>query len=257
MRFPAQKKIFAIATGALLLVGATGIYIAQAAPQTDNRPAFQGSCQDRQGDHDGDRHQRMEQGHMDPDKVAGKIAETFGVDKSTLLQYHKQGVNFRDLVKASVISKASGKTLKQVLAARTYDNTWKDVANSLGATPEKIKAVRQDIAANMLQKKLNIAKSTSLGLLHEGYHPRDIAVANELAKNTGKPINDILGMRKINNTWRDVAKDLGVSDATFRQDMGNLMKACGGPSHHRQHDGEGMHEDGMGMHGGMMRGEMM
>jgi len=163
--------------------------------------------------------------HFDPEKIAAKISDTFGVDKDEILKYHEQDVNFRELFKAAFLAKASGHSLKEVMATKTYDNTWKDVAQTLGVTKEKMKATRQDIASTQLEKKLNIAKEVSLPLMQQGYRGRDIAVANELAKNTGKPIVDVLSMRKINNTWQDVAETLGVDDNTFKKDMQNLKAA--------------------------------
>ena len=49
-------------------------------------------------------------------------------------------------------------------------------------------------------------------------------MAAELAKNSSKSINDVIGMKKINNTWKDVASSLGVSESTIRQDLA--------PAHH-------------------------
>jgi len=163
--------------------------------------------------------------HLDPDKVAGKIADIFGVDKEEVLTYHDRGVNFITLCRASFLAKAGGQSLQKVMANKSYDNTWKDVAESLGITKEQRKATRQDIAATLLDKRLNIAKPTALGLMQLGYRARDIAVANELAKNTGKPITDVLSMRKINNTWRDVAESLGVAANTYDQDIQTLKAA--------------------------------
>ena len=162
---------------------------------------------------------------LEPDKIAEKIADIFGVDKEEVLKYHDQGVSFIDLSRASFLSKAGSQPLKIVMASKTYDNTWKDVANSLGITKEQKKATRNDIASTMLDKKLHIAKQTSLQLMQQGFRARDIAVTNELAKATGKPLDEILSMRKINNTWHDVAETLGVDDNTFQQSIQNLKAA--------------------------------
>jgi len=233
MQFLTKKNLAITVVGILLLVGTLGVYIAQASPNDDHSAFGQGPGPSFDQHH-----------HGDPDKMAQKIADTFGVDKQIVLNYHNQGINFKDLSKAALLAKASGKPLKDVMAAKTYDNTWKDVAGSLGVTKEKIAAVRQDIAAVKLEKQLGIAKQTSLQLLHQGYRSHDIAIASQLAKNTGKPISDILGMRKINNTWEDVAQNIGVNDTTFRQDMGNLHKSFGEKDRHHGHDNDEMSQNG-------------
>jgi hypothetical protein len=214
-----KKRIIGIVAGGVLLAGTISPFIAQAAEQCNFQPNVMG-------------HHRM-----DPDKMAQHIADNFGVSKDEVLSYEKQGVHFRDLYKASFLAKASGKSLKEVMQAKTLDNTWKDVAESIGATKEKIRAAHQDIEAAKLESKLNIPKQASLDLMQEGYRSHDIAIANELSKNTSKPINDILSMRKINNTWYDVAQTLGVDEDTFKTDMKDLAVVF----HHRH---RGFHGEG-------------
>ncbi|MDR3590850.1 MAG: hypothetical protein P4N41_14455 [Negativicutes bacterium] len=206
-----RKTVIGLVVGTFILAGAVLPFMVQAA--------------ENEGFGGGPGHPGFHQRQFDPDKMAGKLADTFGVSKDEVLQYNEQGINFRDISRASFLAKAGGYSLKEVMAAKTYDNTWKTVAQNMGITKEKMKATRQDMAATVLDKKLSIAKEVSLPLLQQGYRGRDIAVANELSKNTGKPVAEVLSLRKINNTWRDVAETLGVDDNTFKQDMKNLKTA--------------------------------
>lgn len=73
-----------------------------------------------------------------------------------------------------------------------------------------------DNIAKMMAKKGDVDESTALKLLKNGYHPRDIEVAGKLAKETGKDIQKVLDMKKINNRWEDVAKSLGVDESKVR-----------------------------------------
>lgn len=212
-----KKRMLGLVAGGVLLAGAISPFVVQAAEQCNFRPPAMG-------------HQQM-----DPDRMAQHIADKFGVSKEEVLAYEKRGVHFKDLNHASLLAKASGKTLKDVMQIKTLDNTWKDVAQSLGVTKEQIKAVHQDMAATNLESKLSIPKQTSLDLMQQGYRSHDIAAANELSKNTSKPISDILSMRKINNTWYDVAQSLGVDEDTFKQDMKDLGVAF----HHRDRGFQG------------------
>lgn len=212
-----NKAILGLVAGAVILTGAVLPFTAQAATGYGLGPG------DRPG---------FQQRHVDPDKMAQRMADTFGVSKEEVLKYQQQGARGKDLFRAAFLAKAGNISLQQVMAAKTYDNSWRDVAKSLGITKEKIKAARMDIASSRLEQKLSIPKQTSLSLMEQGYRGRDIAVANSLSKNTGKPIGDILAMRKINNTWRDVAETLGVSEDTFRQDIQELRQAF---PHHGRH----------------------
>lgn len=219
MKILTKKSIIGLTTGVVILAGTMSPFAVQAAAENDcsgQSPA-------------------MQQRHFDPDKMAQRIADTYGVNKSEVLKYHHEGVNLRDVFKASFLAKASGKSLTEVMSVKTYNNTWKDVAQTLGVTKEQMKATRNDIAATRLESKLHISKETSLNLMQQGYHARDIAVANALANNTGKPISDVLAIKQINNTWHDVANTLGVDDNTFKQDMKDLRAAFHHPGFHGQH----------------------
>lgn len=205
----AKRSIVLLTAGAVILAGAVSPFAVQAA--ADNEYAG--------------RPPAMYQRHFDPDKFAQRIADTYGVSKDEVIKYNNQGIRFGDVSRASFLAKASGKSLKEVMEAKTYDNSWREVAQSLGVTKEQMKVTRNDIAATRLESKLQISKQTSLGLLNQGYHSRDIAAANALSGNTGTPISDVLGMKKINNSWHDVATALGVDDSTFMQDMKNIRTA--------------------------------
>jgi hypothetical protein len=217
MNILTKKNIIGLTAGVIILAGAVSPLAVQAAAEND------GSWQTSS----------MHQRHFDPDKIAQRIADTYGVNKDEVLKYHNEGVNFKDVFKASFLAKASGKSLKEVMEVKTLDNTWKDVAQSLGVTKEQMKATRNDITATKLETKLHISKQISLDLMQQGYRARDIAVANAFSNNTGKSISDVLDMKKINNTWHDVASALGVNDNTFKQDMKALREAF----HHEEFRG--------------------
>ncbi|VBB07399.1 Hypothetical protein LUCI_2644 [Lucifera butyrica] len=207
MNWLTKKSMIGLALGMFVLAGVVSPLSTQAAERNGfNQPIHE-------------HHQ------IDPDKVAQQMADTFGVNKNDVLKYEKQGVRIPELYRASFLAKASGKSLQEVLEAKNLANTWKETAQTLGVTKEQIRAAHQDIAANRLEKNLSIPKQDSLALMQQGYRSRDIAVANQLAKNTSKSMSSILSMRQINNTWHDVAQNLGVDDSTFKQDMKNIRAA--------------------------------
>lgn len=203
-----KKTIAALALGAFLLAGAVP-FIANAAETGQGRPALE----------------RTEKRPISPAQAADRLAETYGVSRDSVLAHFTSGVKFRDIHRAAFLAKASGKTLDETLALKTSDNTWKDVAQTLGVTREKAKATRHGLVADSLSAKLGFDRAATLDLLGQGYKPRDIAVAGLLAADTGKSAADVLALKKINNTWRDVAQSLGVSDETLKQDMQKLRQA--------------------------------
>lgn len=74
---------------------------------------------------------------------------------------------------------------------------------------QKPKLSKEEIIKHMAKSsKLSEAKVKELFDQH--YRPRDIMSAGLLAKESGKNVNSILNMKKINNTWKEVAKSLGV-----------------------------------------------
>ena len=65
-------------------------------------------------------------------------------------------------------------------------------------------------AAERISKFAKIEKSKAKELIDKGYHHRDITMAAYLAEKSGKTINAVLQLKKINNRWSDVAKSLNV-----------------------------------------------
>lgn len=200
--------------GTFIIAGAASPFIVQAA-ETEKTPSAY--------------HQRQEKKQMSPEEAAKRISNTFGIDQSTILNYNNNGMSFKDIGKAAFLAKAGGKSIDSVISKKTADNNWKDVAQSLGITKEQIKAAHQDMAANQLNKRTGIDKKAALNLLKDGYRPHDIGMASQLANATKKPIKDVLSLKKINNTWSDVAKKLGIDAETFKKDF----KGMGHGPHHK------------------------
>ena len=215
MRLVSKKTVAIFVLGVFALAGAALSPLAQANGAEKARPA-------------------LEKRQHDPAKAAQRLAETYGISKDTVLTRVNSGASIRDIHRAAFLAKASGKTFDEVLDLKTGDNTWKDVTNNLGVTKEQTKATFHGLSADRLSAKLGFDRATVLGLLEQGYRTRDIAVAGLLADNADKTPASVLEMKKINNTWRDVADSLGISDETLKQDMLKLRQAFGhGGRHHR------------------------
>jgi len=160
--------------------------------------------------------------HFDANKMAQDVSDTFGVEKKDVVYYVNEGVRPHEIFTASFFAKASGRSLKQVMEIKAQNGDWKEVIQKLNLSKDELKATKNDIVSTKLEKTLKMPKNDSLALLKNGYRVKDIAVADELSNNTKKPIQDILNMKAINNSWDDVAKNLGVSEDTWKTDMENV-----------------------------------
>jgi len=78
--------------------------------------------------------------------------------------------------------------------------------NFTGKRPE----FNSEEAAERISKFAKIDKAKAKELIDKGYHHRDITMAAYLAEKSGKSVDSVLQMKKINNRWIDVAKSLNV-----------------------------------------------
>ena len=228
MKLLSRKAIASLVAGTFIMAGVAAPFIVQAS-DIQNSP----SAQHQKG------HKFTKDRQMTPEKAAQHLSETFGVDQNTVLTYKANGMSFRDIHKAAFLANASGKTIEDVMSHKTADNKWKDVAIALGVTKEQMKSARQNIVANGMNKKIGLDKKTTLKLLNQGYQSRDIGMAAVLAKSTNKPLKEILSLRKINNTWFDVANQVGVDKETFKKDIQGL----GHGFHHKGYRGDKGHTE--------------
>lgn len=74
-------------------------------------------------------------------------------------------------------------------------------------------------AREHLAKISKLDKAKVQDLLKDGYRPHDIIGAGVLANKSGKNVNSVLNMKKINNRWSDVAKSLGVDWDTVKKEI--------------------------------------
>ena len=192
-------------------------------------------------------HHRMERApwHMNDQEAAARAAEMFGVDEAEVAAYLAENPRaFRDVFPCSMLARTSGHSFAEVMAVYEEQGDWRAVGESLGVTREMIHETMGDLMAGRLaDDKTNLTKDEARALLREGYHPRDVRAAGILGKAANKNAREILAMKKINNGWDDVAKELGLDAKVLREAFrpGWMM---GGP-------GMG---PGMG-HGHRMRGE--
>ena len=183
-----KKKILAgLLSGALLLTGSQAL---ANPPEMPDRDKF---WEEEAAAHMGDR--------------AKYISEKYGVDAAQVEAAFKDGVYVEDIKNAAILSKLSGKSFSEVLAMKV---DWAQVAEKLGVTREQLKAFHEQERDEHFAKRAGIDVKTLQSLIKDGYAPHDIMIAGKIAQASNKNIKSVLDKRKINNTWEDVAKSLGV-----------------------------------------------
>lgn len=223
MRWTQRKIVAGVVAGLVLTVGGFGMLSAQSQDKTDLRPRY---CVTQDGRMDG------QPPKMTTDEVAQHIAESFGVDAKQVKSALDEKKDFRDIGRAAMLAKISGKSFADVMALKTDDKDWRDIESSLGVTREKVRQLRIEMTAKDLSRDGVIDEEGALKLLKDGYEPWDISCASILAE-AGKDIQSVLDLKKINNRWGDVADQLGV-------DRKELKKFHGpGPHGMGRHDGLG------------------
>lgn len=196
MKNLAKKIVVGMMAGSLFFAGAGEVFAA------DGRPPHLP--------------QNQQQSEAQIKVWAKHISEWSGVAEKDILDSVKSGRMYNDVEFAALLSKISKKSFKDVLAMKT---DWFGVMKKLGITREKYESAVEELEIKEMSKEAGVDEATVKSLLEKHYHPRDIVIAGKIAKASGKNIQEILDMKKINQRWRDIAdelkidrKDLGVED---------------------------------------------
>ena len=205
-----RKKILAGMVAGAILAGTGFGFLSQAQAADQNSGTPSKVVQHQKGPRGG------QPPKMNSAVAAKRIHETFGVSETEVKEALDAKRNIHDVGQAAMLAKISGKSFKDVLAMKTEGKHWKDVGKELGITAEQVKNQMDIIAAERMAKKGDITKDKALSLLKAGYKPLDVSMAAKLAKLSNKDVQAVLDMKKINNTWKEVAQKLGVDASKLR-----------------------------------------
>ncbi|WP_196592302.1 hypothetical protein [Pectinatus frisingensis] len=211
-----KKKMGALAVGAVMTFGAAFPALTFAASQND---AYGSPYDCYQGQGIGGHHKNG---------MFAEMEKELNISKADFDNYRTKGYSGRDVMHAAIIAKASGKSLDKVISYKTADTTWHYVMGKVNVTDDQLRQVHQDLFTDGISQRTGVDKSAITNLFKQGYNGRDIMIAAELSKVSSKSIDDVMAMKKVNNTWKDVADSLGVNRASFRQDFGPMHD---GPMH--------------------------
>lgn len=170
-----SKRILAL--GILIVFGLSIVAVAEAAPRTRAPEARFAAGADKLHKAAKDRVRAAK----NPEAIAQRIADMAGVPKDSVLTLKQSGLTWpevmdkvgltfkkvadyrtrqRDAAMAKRIALVTGKSESEILALKTKDNTWKDVLQNLGVTPQQFKQmarekIKEQIKDRKAQRKKN------------------------------------------------------------------------------------------------------
>lgn len=195
MIFNKKKMLTGILSGAVLLSVSFGSPMVQAAPADNDMGAPPAMSE------------------ADLDNMAEEIATQYGVDQEEVRTALGEEHFMDDIYYAAMLAKISGKPFSTVLSMKV---DWIDVMRELGVTREMWDSVLKDMVAEDIAARSSLSKDVVSKLMEEHYIPRDIRTAGRLAEASGKDVYEILGMKKTDTTWIDVAKELKVDPKVIK-----------------------------------------
>lgn len=148
---------------------------------------------------------------IDRERSIAAIVDTYGIDEETVLKYYNEGWHPRAIEQGCLIADLSGQSLDTIMETKAKGLSWHEVAASVNVSQDNIANARFKSFAKDFAVRHDMNEFTARRLLEDGYHPEDIAAANAIAKRSDTPIYKVLSLRKINNTWQDVAQEVGLS----------------------------------------------
>jgi hypothetical protein len=170
------------------------------------------------------------------DRFIKQAATELGVEQQTVKDFLAQGNGPRDLHMALIFSEASGKSLTTVLADKTAAVSWPDLEKKYSLEQNQIRQARENLMIRQIIKFSALDEQSVKNLLKAGYQPHDIAFAGRLANKTHTSVQAVLDKKKINNSWRDVAKDIGLTETDLRPEKKEfpffMMDSPHGEPHH-------------------------
>ena len=170
------------------------------------------------------------------DRFIKQAATELGVEQQTVKDFLAQGNGPRDLHMALIFSEASGKSLTTVLADKTAAVSWPDLEKKYSLEQNQIRQARENLMIRQIVKFSALDEQSVKNLLKAGYQPHDIAFAGRLANKTHTSVQAVLDKKKINNSWRDVAKDISLTETDLRPGKNDfpflMMDGPQGSPHH-------------------------
>lgn len=146
------------------------------------------------------------------EEIVERVSKTYGYDKAELMALVDNGVRAFDLNTICNYAKLADKPLTEIAELRKTMTRGR-IEYALGLTPEVMAAKQKEKQIDSLAKDGVVNKATADKLLSKGYGADEIKYAAALATLSNKKLEAVLKTKTAANTWADVAKKAGVSEA--------------------------------------------
>ena len=209
MKSTTKRIVIGVTLGAILVGGGIGFFTAY---------AHQRGFDDKYGDITGEHRKHIPsrtQHKLSAAELAKHIADNFGVDESEVKKALESNKDPHEVGAVAMLAKLSEKSVSEVLNLKTDSNDWQTVGDNLDICRDEVRRLYWDMEAAHIEACGSIDKETAISLLQQGYRKRDIDMAGRVAQLSGNDIQLVLDMKRINNRWDDVARELGVTDETL------------------------------------------
>ncbi|WP_108025290.1 hypothetical protein [Melghirimyces profundicolus] len=167
------------------------------------------------------------------------LADYLGTDEAEVqkaLESHAP----KDVAWAAVIAKSAGRSLEEVLAAKT-NKRWREVAESYGVPQETFRREAGKLfrrTAKVRHLKLHPERTIRGLAAYLGTEPgevvrqgkaqgadlHDLVKAAVLSKAGGKPFKEVLALKEKYGSWKEVAENLGVEKPAWKKERKRLAE---------------------------------
>lgn len=149
------------------------------------------------------------------EKLIGILHRDYGFDEAELGKHYDE-VGFNDLETFCMYAYFAKKPLAQVIPMRDK-YTWEGLKLALGLNPQKFRDRAIEYQADRLFKRMDIDCNVTIKYMKMGFPMHHVNTAALLALKCGRDIETVLLMKNSNNTWNDVALQLGLTIADSKE----------------------------------------
>lgn len=150
-------------------------------------------------------------------ELALMLHNDYGVDTEELTGWLKGGLHYKDLRRLGIYAYTTGLPMREVVAMSRLYGKDESLRKALGLTESAIREGMISFQADRLWKRMDIPREDTIRFMHMGFGMHQINTAALLSRKSGKSTYDIMLMRRKDNKWIDVAKELGLSEEDMKE----------------------------------------
>lgn len=160
---------------------------------------------------------------MSPEEMAFNrrmLMDTYGLTSSDIDNFMRQGYTVSDISLAASVAARANRPVADVLALRRQGMSWTQIAAQYnlpaGSLERPYAVVSPEVDTyfrNLLRTSYNLSDANYNRYRAQGWLPRDIAFAANVASRSNQSVDYVLQLRDQGLSWREIAGRLGISVA--------------------------------------------